>query len=291
MRFYSENETAVQLELPVYRLHDYFSEGLIRACVQRRSFDFDIALQLEPDDISALIKVHFWQQNYIRKGLQAYMESKKGEAFGIHIDDIEEILGRKLEFFDSNVDWKALYISKPLMNGSTATAPFDVRNYRDFIDTQGNLHWYEFETFTGDPVLLFKGSAAVGQFRLMWKDLGALKLSENGTEVPSPLVFSEEEISRFKDTKHWEEEGPYYQAPPQRKDELALLMVRLANEHLRANGRKPLPADIIAAIKKAPDIEYKKSTDGMGRKILEINGDSITERAFSERLKTYFVPH
>ena len=140
MRFYSENETAIQLELPVYRLHDYFSEDLIRACKQRRSFDFDMALQLEPDDFSALIKVHFWQRNYIRKGLQAYMEAKEGEAFGIHIDDIEEILGRKLEFFDSNVDWKALYISKPQVNVSTATAPSDVRNYRDLIDTRGNLH-------------------------------------------------------------------------------------------------------------------------------------------------------
>jgi len=219
------------------------------------------------------------------------MEAKEGEAFGIHIDDIEEILGRKLEFYDSNVDWKALYISKPQMNGSTATAPFDVRNYRDFIDTQGNLHWYEFETFTGDPVLLFTGSAAVGQLQLVWKDLGVLKESENGTEVPSPLVFSEEEISRFKDTKYWEEEGPHYRTPSQRKDELALLMVRLANEHLRFNGKKPSPSDIIAAIKEDPDIEYKESTDGMGRKRYEINGGSVTERAFSERLKTYFIPH
>jgi len=291
MRFYSDSETAVQLELSVYRLHDYFSEGLIRACVQRRSFDFDVALQLEPDDISALIKVHLRERDFIRKGLKAYMEAREGEAFGIHINELEEMLGRQLNIFDSNVDWEALYISKPQVEEPTATSPFDVRNYRDFIDTDRNLHWYAFETFTGDPVLLFMGSAEEGQLQLMWKDLGVLKQSENGTEVPSPLVFSEEEICRFKDTKYWEEEGPHYRTPSQRKDELALLMVRLANEHLRLNGKKPSPADIIAAIKEDPSIEYKESTNGMGRKRYEINGDSVTERAFSERLKTYYIPH
>jgi len=204
MRFYSDSETPVQLELSVYRLHDYFSEGLIRACVQRRSFDFDVALQLEPDDISALIKVHLRERDFIRKGLKAYMEAREGEAFGIHINELEEMLGRQLNIFDSNVDWEALYISKPQVEEPTATSPFDVRNYRDFIDTDRNLHWYAFETFTGDPVLLFMGSAEEGQLQLMWKDLGVLKQSENGTEVPSPLVFSEEEICRFKDTKYWE---------------------------------------------------------------------------------------
>lgn len=290
MRFYTDSETAVELELPVYRLHDYFSEGLIRACVKRSSFDFDVALQFEPDDISALLKFSLRERYFIRNGLQAHMEVKEAEPFGIHVNEIEDMIGRELEFFDSNVDWEALYIRKPQEKDPTSTIPFDVRNYRNRVDTDGNLHWYEFETFSGDSVLLFKGSATNGQLQLMWKDIGVLKQSDNGTEVPAPLVFSEEEIRRFKDVKYWEEEGPHYKTPPARKDELSLLIVRLANEHLHSNGRKPTPADLITAFKEDPGIEFEVRIDGMGRKKYEINGVTISDRALSDRLATYYAP-